>query len=115
MEKFCISEDYTIKETIERIDQNKNRVVFVVNKENKLVGVVSQGDIIRALCAGKSIYHRVDSLIRADFIYLNSRDMEKAYRLFKQMKITLLPVVDDDFRILSVISLDDIFSYMEQR
>lgn len=113
MDKYCIGLDYTIKEAIECIDKSKNRVVIVLNGDSKVVGVISQGDIIRALSSGKNLYTRVDSMVRSNFLYMNEKDMEKAYKLFKKMKITLMPIVDDNFYLIDVINMDDIYKYME--
>ena len=52
-------------------------------------------------------------MIRPDFLYLNSRDMARAYTLFRKLKITLLPVVDNEFQLTDIINMDDIYSYME--
>lgn len=115
MYKYCIKLDYTIKEAIDRIDEGKNRAVLVIDDENRLIGVLSQGDIIRALSYGKSLYSRVDSILHSNFLYLNERDMEEAYRMFKKIKITLLPIVDEEFRLKEVINIDDIFDYLEEK
>jgi len=115
MEKYCIGLDYTIKEAIERIDASKNRVVVVLDKESRVVGVISQGDIIRALSSGKSLYTRVDSIIRPNFLYMNVRDMKEAYKLFRKLNITLLPIVDAEFHIIDVVNMDDIYSYLEEK
>ena len=115
MNEYCIGLGYTIKEAIERIDSSKNRVVIVMDEDSKVVGVISQGDIIRALCLGKNLYSRVDSMIRPDFFYLNEKNMEKAYPLFKKINITLLPIVDEDFHLVDVINMDDIYDYLEER
>lgn len=115
MDKYCIRLGYTIKEAIERIDASKNRAVIVLNDDYKVVGVISQGDIIRALSAGKSLYARIDPMIRLDFLYMNKRDMEKAYVLFKKTKITLLPIIDDDFHLVNAINMDDIYEYLEAK
>ena len=113
MERYCINQDYTIKEAIERIDGAKNRVVIVINANEKVIGVISQGDIIRALLDGKSLFTKVSTIIRPNFIYLDEIDMARAYEIFKNKNITLLPVVDDNFKLSAVISMEDIFRYME--
>lgn len=115
MEKYCVNLDYTIKEAIERIDASKNRVALVLNQHSKVVGVVSQGDIIRALSSGKTLFTRIDTMIRSNFLYLNERNMDEAYKLFKKIKITLLPIVDEDFYLKDVINMDDIYEYMEAK
>lgn len=113
MKEYCVGLDYTIREVIERIEKTKNRVVVVVNKEESVVGVVSEGDIIRAMLQGNDLYSRIDSIIRPNYFYLNDKDMEKAYRLFKKYRISLLPIVDDEFRLTGVINIDDVFNYLE--
>lgn len=112
MTKFCVLKNFTIKETIDRINSSRNRAAIVVNNEEAVIGVVSQGDIIRALNSGKSIYSRVDGILQPNFISLKERDMEKAYNVFRKKAITLLPVVDEDFKLQSVITLIDIFDYL---
>lgn len=115
MERYCIKRGYTIKEAIEGISSNKDRIAVVLNSGGKVIGVVSQGDIIRALVSGKSIYSKVDDIIRSDFLYLNSRDMEKACKLFRKLKITLIPVVDEEFKLLDIIVLEDVYRYLEEK
>lgn len=113
MDKHCVMNTYTIMEVIENFQTNHDRVACVVNSAGKLVGVVSQGDIIRAICSGISMYARVEKIIKPSFLYQNTRDMEKAYQIFKEASITLLPIVDDDFNLADVITLSDIYDYME--
>lgn len=115
MKKYCITLGYTIKEAIDNIDASKNRVAIVLNEDSKVVGVLSQGDIIRALSSGKSLFSRIDSLIRPNYVYLNSKEMSKAYELFKKLSITLIPVVNDEFQLIDVITLKDIYKYMEEK
>lgn len=38
--------------------------------------------------------------------------MEKAYTIFRKKKITLLPVVKENFKLESVITLTDIYDYL---
>ena len=113
MEKYCINQDYTIKEAIEKIDSGKDRVAVVTNNVGKVIGILSQGDVIRALSAGKSLYSRVISIIQPSFLYLSRKDYEAAYKLFKKKKITLLPIVDEDFGLVDILTLDDIYDYLE--
>lgn len=115
MNKHCVHKSYTIKETIDIIDDTHDRVALVVNDEEKVIGTVSQGDIIRALSSGKNIYSRIDGIIQPGFLYLSSRNMEKAYSIFRKKKITLLPVVDSEYNLTDVITLEDIYQYVEER
>ncbi len=115
MTKYCVRLEYTIKEVIEKFDENKDRVAVVLNENNKVVGVVSQGDIIRALCEGKNIFSKVETIVKPSFLYTKSRDMERAYKMFRSKKITMIPIIDDDYKLKGVITLDDIYTYLEEQ
>ncbi len=115
LEKYCVYEDYTIKETLEQFESSNDRVAIVVTKTGKVSGVVSQGDILRALSAGTDLYVQISQIIRSSFLHLYSRDMEEAYAIFKKKKITLLPVIGNDNELKEVITLDDIFGYLENK
>lgn len=114
MDKYCVNKEYTIKETIDKIDATHDRAALVVNNDNKVIGIVSQGDIIRALSAGKSLYARIDSIIQNSFLYLSRRDMKKACDIFKKKKITLLPIIDNEYNLVDVVTLEDIYNYYEE-
>ena len=52
---------------------------------------------------------------RCSYTMQEHNRMEKAYKLFKKMKITLMPIVDDNFFLIDVINMDDIYKYMEAK
>lgn len=115
MNKYCVRADYTIKEAIEVIDANQDRVAVVLNKSDKVIGVVSQGDLIRALISGVNLYSQVETIVRPSFFYLEERNLEKAYTIFKKTQITMLPILDQEFHLVDVINLQDIYQYLEEK
>lgn len=115
LEKYCVNENYTIKEVLEQFINNNDRVAIVVNESGKVIGVVSQGDILRALSAGTDIYVQISQIIKNSYLHLYSRNMNEAYAIFKRKKISLLPVIDYDNELVGIITLDDIFEYLESR
>lgn len=115
MDKYCVRETYTIKEVLEQFESNNDRVAIVVNNSDKVVGVVSQGDILRALSAGIGMYTQISQIIKSSFLHLYEEDMEEAYTIFRKKKITLLPIINHDNKLIAVITLDDIFKHMENK
>lgn len=114
MEKYCVLETYTIKEVMELFEGNHERVAVVVNNNMKVTGVVSQGDIIKGLASGVDMYSQVSTIIKPSFLYLQEKDMKKAYKIFRDKKITLLPIVSRDYKLVDTITLNDIFDYLEK-
>ena len=47
--KLIIHDDEKIGKAINKINSSKIKILFVINKKNKLVGSVSSGDIRRSL------------------------------------------------------------------
>lgn len=111
--RYCVKENYTIKEVLECFEEKNDRVAIVINDDENVIGVVSQGDILRALSSGTNLYTNVNKIIASEFLHLYERDMEKAYKIFKSRKISLLPVLDENSKLCDVITLNDIFTYME--
>ncbi len=115
MEKHIVSDDYTIKEVMEHFEVNHDRVAVIINDDRKVIGIVSQGDIIRAIASGISLYTSIQKIIQPSFLYLKERNMEKAYELFKKKKITLIPIVDEKFNLTGIVNLDDVYDYLDRR
>lgn len=113
--KYCVDESYTIKEILEQFEKQNDRVAIVLNNAQKVVGVISQGDILRALSGGADIYTPINKIFRNEFLHQYSKNMKDAYLIFKSKKITLLPVINEENELVDVITLDDIFEYMEKK
>jgi len=113
MNSYVISENYTLREVMECFEENHERVVLVENDREKLVGTISQGDIIRALLAGVNLYAPIKQIMKPSFLYLKERDYKKAYAIFKSKKVTLIPIIDEEAKLISIITLEDIFQYLE--
>lgn len=115
MERYCVNATYTIKEVLEQFESYNNRVAIVTNESNKVIGVVSQGDILRALSSGVGLYTPVNQIIRNSFLHLYKRDMEKAYPIFKKTLISLLPIINEENELVDFITIGDIYEYLENR
>ena len=115
MQKYTVSENYTIKEVMMSFEENNERAAVVLGVQDTVVGIISQGDIIRALVLGVGILTPIRQIIKPSFFFLSQINYEKAYKIFKEKKISLLPVIDSDSRLVSIITINDIFDYLERR
>lgn len=83
--------------------------LYVVDRENKLVGVVSLRDIVLAKPGAL-----MNDMMERDVIYVNSTtDQEEAARVMSRYDLAALPVVDEQNRIVGVITHDDIVEVIE--
>lgn len=112
---YCITPQYTIKEALAQIEENKNRAVLVVDDLGRVSGLLSQGDIIRALASGADLFANAGQFASPSFIYLKNKDLEKAYQLAKTRGMTIFPILNDSFKLENVLTLFDVFDYVEER
>ena len=108
LQKYVIGMDHTIKEAIATISLNLTRCAIVTRQPNIVVGVLSEGDIVRYLMDDVSLYTPVGKLVKPSFKYLNKIDMTLAIELLRTTGVTLIPVVDKSFALESVITIHDI-------
>lgn len=114
LQDFSIHESATMENAIALIQKNNSRCVVVMGAQNKVVGVFSEGDVLRAILAGTDVHTPLRSLIKPSFRYLHQRDIVAARKLLIT-GITLVPVLDADFRLTDVLTLKDIFPPEESR
>ena len=58
--KTLITKKFTIKETIKNLNSNPFHICMLIDKKEKLIGTITDGDIRRAILAG----HDLESKIR---------------------------------------------------
>lgn len=83
-------------------------VLFVVNDKGQMVGTLTDGDSRRALISGASLSDSVDKVMHRNFNFLRKGidDDVKHLHEQKQMKMKLVPILDDDNHIVEIVNLD---------
>jgi CBS domain-containing protein len=112
LNEYLLPYEGTLLNALSKIEKNNCRAVFAV-KADKVVGVISEGDIIRALLHGSSVYSPLSKWLNESFKYLTSKDYIKAWNLLKTYHTTLIPIVTDDFRLEDVITIADVYAQLE--
>lgn len=84
-------------------------VMYVTNLENVLIGVVS----IRSLIVADE-NAKVGDIMNGNVIFAETEtDQEEIARLFKQYDILALPIVDNEHRLVGIVTVDDIIEVIE--
>lgn len=110
---YCVTANYTIREALNQIEENRNRAVLVLDDSGRVCGLLSQGDIIRALASGADMFTPVEQFAAPSFVYLKSRNMKKAFDLLKSRGMTIFPVLDDEFRLIDILTIYDVLEHLE--
>lgn len=91
----------TILTAIEKIKSEGERSIYVVDNSNILVGVVSQGDLLRL----NSSEGLIESIMQLNPIYVQEEDLHTAIKLMKENKVFEIPVVAENYKLLKSISI----------
>lgn len=100
------TEDEEVKAVAERIINRSVNHVVVTDEQGKLRGIVTSWDITKAVAKGKR--KLVDIIIRKVVTTKPDESLEEASRKMAQHQISALPVIDQDRKVLGIITSEDI-------
>lgn len=102
---FTIKEDDTFIDALKKIDLNKQGFVIVVDDEDILKGVLTDGDIRRAIISENTEFESVSKIYTHNArTVLVSEGFDVVTELFKNQTIKFLPVVDQSNRLVNIIT-----------
>lgn len=110
MKDHLISKNIALIDALARINtlNPEPLVLFVLDDDKRMVGTLTDGDSRRALIAGASVSDKVENIMHRDFKYMRSADLSdvKEIKRQKELKMKLVPVLDDDYHIVDIINLE---------
>ncbi len=103
---FLIDEKSTMIEAMEQLDKVAKKVLFVTS-EGKFVASITDGDIRRWILKKGNLEARVEEIANYKPKFKLLEEKAKAKRYMKKNSIELLPLVDKNNNIVSVVSWND--------
>jgi len=104
-DKYIIFSDEKVKKALRKLEHNKKRFLIVLNREKKVIGTLTDGDIRRGLLNSLTLDDEIDKITnkKYKFLTLNST-FDEVCELFKNEKIDFLPVLDKENKLKNVIT-----------
>lgn len=115
VEYVSLKESMTVDQAIERIrqvglDSETINICYVLDAKRCLVGTVALRYLL--LSGGDEV---IGEMMHENVISINTlTDQEQAAALFKKYDFTAMPVVDNENRLVGIITVDDIVDILEQ-
>lgn len=111
---FCVGREETIHQAITRMDIVPKGIVLVVDKEGRLLGIVTDGDVRRAILAdirpdepvGVILDIKVGTAYSKPITALASSEPSEQLALLREHNVLHLPLVDEDQRVAALVTLD---------
>lgn len=106
---IIINRDATINEALKTISKGTFQIAIVVDKTNKLLGTLTDGDIRRGFLKGLNINSSIKSIfIKNPTIVKKNFSKEKLLSIALSKKIYQIPVVDNNRRLIGIHILDEL-------
>lgn len=88
-------------------------ILFVVDANNKLIGSLTDGDVRRGLLNDFTIDTKIDLIIQSNpcFVRKGENNIQKIIT-FREENIRILPVLDDEGKVVNVINFRNLKSYL---
>ena len=114
VEYIAFQKDMTVEEAILKIRQiglNRETIyTCYVTEKRKLIGVITLKDL---LTSGDN--RIIEEIMETNLIYVNTHDdQEDAAALINKYNIIAVPVVDNDMRMVGIVTVDDAIDVIEE-
>ncbi len=109
VKKILIDPRLTIKKAIEYLNKTAAQILIAVGKEGIIKGVITDGDIRRAILKGISLDSPVEKIMNRNPKYVMEGEYttDEVVEMFKKYGIKRIPVVDKDKRVVDVLFIED--------
>ncbi|MBF0323922.1 MAG: aminotransferase class I/II-fold pyridoxal phosphate-dependent enzyme [Alphaproteobacteria bacterium] len=98
IEKFIVHREAALHEALKVIDGNAHGVAFVVDTDGRMCGLLTDGDVRRALLAGSTLSTPTSAVMNTRFRHLPVGSDLTAIRAHLVGKVRILPLLDADGR-----------------
>ena len=113
IDPYLISENASIYDAMKVIDIGEERVCFIVDQDNKLIKVISDGDIRRALIKNSDLLQKVlDIHDRKPIVVHEDQLFEEGERLLSK-RITIVPVINKNGIVKGLLRYKDIIPQID--
>ena len=111
---ISLQKDWTVKEALNHIkkvgmDAETIYTCYVKDTGRKLIGIISLSTLVTA-----DDEDRIKNIMRTDYVFENVyTDQEEVADDFKKYGFLALPIVDNEHRLVGIVTVDDILDVME--
>lgn len=113
LKTLLVSKNTMIKQAMQRLNETGERILFVVDEHNRLLGTLTDGDVRRGLLTGSEFVDNINRVMSRQFFSFAPKDpdkIEKARMVMINKKIEQIPILNKKGVIVDIILWTDIFA-----
>lgn len=109
--QVLVREGASIREVLERITRSGKQIALVVDPESRLVGLVTDGDLRKALLRGVPLEAKIEEAMnRAPTVGTLGLPSAEALALMRSRSIRHLPLLDSRGRVVDLLILEELLA-----
>ncbi len=109
VEKNCLPLTATLKEVMARTNEIAGDIIFIVDESNALKGVVTDGDVRRAILNGMALTATADQVMNTSFTFARENTDHTAQLAMLNERIRFIPILDSANRPVGILSWADLW------
>jgi len=100
----------SLEDAIKEITNKKLGFTSIVNNKDRLVGILTDGDLRRAILNKKNINSSIEDCMTKTPITLNGSEMAiEAVNIMEKFKVNCFLITDNDEKVIGTLNLNDLF------
>ena len=110
IQTLIISKEKPIKQTMVNLNKTSSKILLVVENNDKLIGIVTDGDLRRGIVNGLSLSAPVKKVMQENYYYLNADTIDipkQARKMMLEKKIEQVPILDSSGCIVDIVLISD--------
>ncbi len=113
LEKIQISSDSPMIDVINQMNVAALQLIVVVDASKRIVGVITDGDIRRAIIAGKSFSCKASEICNTSPKTVVGFRTEEALKLMEGYQIIRIPVIDNQNHLIGLYKYEQLFAHYQ--
>ena len=108
MKQFLVNKNINIIEALKKITSNRSKHLLVVDQKERVIGILSDGDIRRAILKKIKLQSRIVSIFNKNFFYFKEKKFskDKAINIMIEKNLSFAPVLNEVKKIVDIITLN---------
>lgn len=99
-QRLLCSIDGTLRDVFEKIDANGKGIVFIIDKDECLKGVFTDGDVRRLMIQGYGLNVLIAEHLRKEYVYLQEGTLANQVLGLLDKQIKIIPVVNSEGKVV---------------
>ncbi|MBE6894699.1 MAG: CBS domain-containing protein [Ruminococcaceae bacterium] len=105
MKNYVITNNVSLYEALQQMNDRKVKFLVVTDSGNKVVGTLTDGDIRRSILKDQNLNRSIEECVCKNITYLTAQSqLSDAIEAFKDERFEFLPVMDSENKLINLIT-----------